>query len=72
MKPKTLFGKEVKAFAIEHDIALYEIAAGAGVSYATMRQCMFGSRPGLELIPKVREYMANYNSKERGEQNETV
>ena len=56
-KPKTDFGIEVRVFTATTGMNMKELAARAGVKLV---ETTTGRCAGIELIPKVREYMQNY------------
>ena len=59
-KPKTDFGIEVRVFTATPGMNMKELAANAGVKYTTLVETTTGRCAGIELSPKVREYMQNY------------
>ena len=59
-KPKTDFGIEVRVFTATTGMNMKELADNDGVKYTTLVETTTGRCAGIELIPKVREYMQNY------------
>jgi len=59
-KPKTEFGLEVLTFTVQNGTTVKALAAAAEVSLATLHDVSTGRSAGHELIPKVREYMDNF------------
>lgn len=64
VKPKTDFGIEVRLFTAQTGMTVKELAERSGVKYTTLIETTTGRCAGLQLIPIVREYMANYEQKE--------
>jgi hypothetical protein len=59
-KPKTEFGLEVRVFTARTGMTVKEIAVASGVKYATLVDTTTGRSAGHELIPIVRNFMANH------------
>ena len=59
-KPKTDFGIEVAVFTAQTGMTVKELADASGVKYTTLVEATTGRCPGHQLIPIVREYIANY------------
>ena len=64
VKPKTDFGIEVRLFTAQTGMTVKELAERSGVKYTTLIETTTGRCAGPQLIPIVREYMANYEQKE--------
>lgn len=64
VKPKTDFGIEVRLFTAQTGMTVKELAERSGVKYTTLIETTTGRCAGHQLIPIVREYMAN-SSKRR-------
>ena len=60
-KPKNAFGIEVRVFTAQTGMTVKELAAAAGVKYATLVDTTTGRSAGHELIPAVRQFMAQYD-----------
>lgn len=59
-KPKTPFGVEVTEFCARFGITKRELASLAEVKYMTLCDVECGRSAGHQLVPKVREAMAEY------------
>ena len=64
VKPKTDFGIEVRLYTAQTGMTVKELAERSGVKYTTLIETTTGRCAGHQLIPIVREYMANYEQKE--------
>lgn len=63
VKPKTDFGIEVRLFTAQTGMTVKELAERSGVKYTTLIETTTGRCAGHQLIPIVREYMANYEQR---------
>lgn len=59
-KPKTEFGVEIKMFTARTGMTLRELADRSGVKYATLLDTTIGRSAGHKLIPKVQDFIRNY------------
>ena len=64
VKPKTDFGFEVRLFTAQTGMTVKELAERSGVKYTTLIETTTGRCAGHQLLPIVRENMANYAQKE--------
>lgn len=62
-KPKTPFGVELSMFCAQHGLTYKDVADGAGVKRSTLIDTTSGRCAGAQLIPRVRQYMAEYNAR---------
>ncbi|OPZ65861.1 MAG: hypothetical protein BWY85_00220 [Firmicutes bacterium ADurb.Bin506] len=62
-KPKTEFGLELLQFCARYGITYKQVAEDAGVKHSTLVECTTGRCAGHELIPKVRQYMEDYEAR---------
>jgi len=62
-KPKNEFGLELLNFCASHGLTYKDVASGAGVKRSTMIECTTGRCVGHELIPKVRQFMSDYEAR---------
>lgn len=65
-KPKTDFGIEVRVFTAQTGMTIKELANAAGVKYTTLIETTTGRCAGHQLIPIVRQYMADYMADREG------
>ena len=61
-KPKNDFGVELMAFCATYGLTYRDVATGADVKRSTLIECTTGRCAGHELIPKVRQFMADYEA----------
>ena len=61
-KPMTEFGIEVRVFTAKTGMSVKELAEKADVKYTTLVETTTGRCAGHELIPKVREFMEQYEA----------
>lgn len=61
-KPKNNFGVELMAFCATYGLTYRDVATGADVKRSTLIECTTGRCAGHELIPKVRQFMADYEA----------
>ena len=59
-KPKTNFGVDVRVFTAQTGMTVKELAVAAGVKYATLVDTTTGRSAAHDLIPAVRQFMAEY------------
>lgn len=62
-KPKTDFGIEVRVFTAQTGMTVKELAEAAGVKYTTLVETTTGRCAGHQLIPIVRNFMADYQKR---------
>lgn len=62
-KPKNEFGVELLTFCAAHGLTYKDVATGAGVKHTTLVECTTGRCAGHELIPKVRQFMADFEAR---------
>lgn len=51
------FGVEVRVFCARYGMRIKTVAKNSGVKYYSLMDVMQGKSRGVDLIPKVREYM---------------
>lgn len=61
-KPKTDFGIEVSIFCAKTGMSVKDLAEKAGVKYSTLIESTTGRCAGHQLIPIVRQFMADYQT----------
>lgn len=62
-KPKTDFGIKVRVFTAQTGMTVKELAEAAGVKYTTLVETTTGRCAGHQLIPIVRNFMADYQKR---------
>lgn len=62
----TEFGLEVVNFCNKHGITKEELAEAAGVRYSTLIGAGVDRAAGHQLIPTVRQYMADFERQKEG------
>ena len=69
-KPKNDFGVELMAFCATYGLTYRDVATGADVKRSTLIECTTGRCAGHELIPKVRQFMADYEAQKASSERE--
>lgn len=64
VKPKTDFGIEVRVFTAQTGMTVKELAEATGVKYTTLIETTTGRCAGHQLIPIVRQFIADYQARE--------
>ena len=65
-RTKTEFGQEVARFSLETNLTVKDIALACGLNYSTVIDTTVGRAAGVEVIPKVREFMSEYLKQHKG------
>lgn len=65
-RKKTDFGIELTMFQARTNLTYKQIAEMCDVKYGTMMDTTTGRAAGIEVIPKVRAFMAEYMKQEKG------